>query len=72
VVIFRQLFDRKLSIYTYLLTNFSTHEAVMINAVFKHVKWDCELIRELCFRLFFTLKTHLYANHVTGAAMPRG
>ncbi len=67
MIIFRQLFDRKSSTYTYLLADRSTGEAVLIDPVFEQFLRDRALIDELGLTLKFTLDTHMHADHVTGA-----
>ena len=64
---FRQLFDPTSSTYTYLLGDTDAGEAVLIDAVFEHVRRDAALLRELGLRLVATLDTHVHADHVTAA-----
>ena len=70
-MIFRQLFDPQSSTYTYLLADPGTREAVMIDPVFEQARRDVALIEELGVRLKWTLETHVHADHVTGASLPR-
>ena len=69
MLIFRQLFDQQSSTYTYLLADSATHDAVMIDPVFEHVRRDAALIEELGLRLLYTAETHIHADHVTGAPL---
>lgn len=70
-MLFRQLFDRESSTYTYLLADEITREALLIDAVLEQVDRDLELLRELELDLRFVLDTHVHADHVTGAGRLR-
>jgi glyoxylase-like metal-dependent hydrolase (beta-lactamase superfamily II) len=64
-VIFRQLYDPKSSTSTYLLADSTTHEAVLIDAVFEHARRDSALLwastasRRLLERTGFTKAANL-------------
>src|SRR5690606_18842226 len=64
-MIFRQLFDRDTSTYTYLLADPETREAVIIDPVLEQVDRDLRLIEDLGLTLRFALDTHVHADHVT-------
>jgi sulfur dioxygenase len=66
-MIFRQLFDKESSTYTYLLADKETKEGVLIDPVFEQVERDCALIGDLSVKLKFILETHVHADHITGA-----
>lgn len=66
-MLFRQLYDRATSTYTYLLADSEAREAVLIDPVKEQVDRDIELLAELGLRLVATLETHVHADHVTGA-----
>lgn len=66
-LIFRQLFDKDSSTYTYLLADPHSLEAVLIDPVFEQYTRDRALIEELGLKLLYTLDTHCHADHVTGA-----
>ncbi|MDJ0839703.1 MAG: MBL fold metallo-hydrolase [Acidobacteriota bacterium] len=70
-MIFRQLFDKETSTYTYLLADEETREAVLIDPVNEQVPRDLKLIGELGLNLLFTLETHVHADHVTGSGALR-
>lgn len=70
-MLFRQLFDRDSSTYTYLLADEQTRAAVLIDPVREQVERDLELIDELGLRLVYVLDTHTHADHVTGAGLLR-
>ena len=66
-MLFRQLFDRESSIYTYLIADLSTREAVLVDSVIEQVGRDLKLIQELNLTLKYCLETHIHADHITGA-----
>ncbi len=70
-MIFRQLYDRESSTYTYLLADASTRKAVLIDAVREQVDRDLGLLRELGLDLAYVLDTHTHADHVTAAGLLR-
>ncbi len=70
-MIFRQLFDRETSTYTYLLGDPSTRNALLIDPVLGQVERDLGLIDELGLELVYTLDTHAHADHVTAASALR-
>lgn len=70
-VLFRQLFDRESSTYTYLVADSRTRDAVLIDPVREQVERDLKLLDELALRLGHVIDTHLHADHVTGAALLR-
>jgi glyoxylase-like metal-dependent hydrolase (beta-lactamase superfamily II) len=65
-MIFRQLFDRESSTYTYLLARRPGGEALLIDPVREDVPKYLQLLSELDVRLVFALDTHVHADHVTG------
>ncbi len=70
-MIFRQLFERDTSTYTYLLGDEATGEAVLIDPVRETQARDVQLIEELGLHLAYTLETHVHADHVTAASALR-
>jgi sulfur dioxygenase len=70
-MIFRQLFDKESSTYTYLLADDATREALLIDTVVEQVDRDLELLRELSLELKYVLDTHVHADHITGAGKLR-
>ncbi len=70
-MIFRQLFDRESSTYTYLLGDEATGEAVLIDPVLELVDRDVRLLAELGLSLKYTLDTHVHADHVTASGTLR-
>lgn len=70
-MLFRQLFERDSSTYSYLLADADSREAVLIDPVRETADRDVTLIRELGLTLLATLDTHVHADHVTGASILR-
>lgn len=70
-MIFRQLFDKDTSTYTYILGDERTREAVIIDPVRDQVERDLGLLDELGLKLKYALDTHVHADHVTGSGILR-
>lgn len=70
-MIFRQLFDKESSTYTYLLGDPASGEAALIDPVVEQVERDLKLVEELGLRLTVVLDTHVHADHVTAAGTLR-
>lgn len=70
-MLFRQLFDRETSTYTYLLADQQTQEAILVDPVLEQVERDLKLLTELGLSLRYSLETHIHADHVTGTAKLR-
>ncbi|XP_004488663.1 persulfide dioxygenase ETHE1 homolog, mitochondrial [Cicer arietinum] len=70
-LLFRQLFEKESSTYTYLLADASHAEkpALLIDPVDKTVDRDLSLIQELGLKLVYALNTHVHADHVTGTGL---
>jgi glyoxylase-like metal-dependent hydrolase (beta-lactamase superfamily II) len=66
-MIFRQLFEKDSSTYTYLLACERTGECVLIDPVIDTVERDLVQLQELGLNLTYTLETHIHADHLTGA-----
>ncbi|KAM3355840.1 persulfide dioxygenase ETHE1, mitochondrial isoform X1 [Capsicum galapagoense] len=70
-LIFRQLFEKESSTYTYLLAD-SFHPdkpALLIDPVDKTVDRDLALAKELGLKLIYAINTHVHADHVTGSGL---
>ncbi|TPV93254.1 MAG: MBL fold metallo-hydrolase [Myxococcales bacterium FL481] len=65
-MIFRQLFERVSSTYTYLLAGETSREALLIDPVKEDVPRYLQLLKELELRLVVGVDTHVHADHVTG------
>ncbi len=64
-MIFRQLFDRESSTYTYLLAKHKGGEGLLIDPVLENTAQYTRLIEELDLRLVLAVDTHIHADHVT-------
>jgi glyoxylase-like metal-dependent hydrolase (beta-lactamase superfamily II) len=70
-MLFRQLFDRETSTYTYLIADPETKEAVLVDPVLEQVERDYKLSQELGLTLKYCLETHIHADHITGTGKLR-
>ena len=66
-MIFKQVFDKKTSTYTYLIASAKGREAVIIDPVLENVVEYIQLLKELNLKLVKVIDTHIHADHVTGA-----
>ena len=66
-MIFRQLFERESSTYTYLIGCEQTREAALIDTVKEEVPKYLQMLEELDLSLAYALDTHTHADHITGA-----
>jgi len=64
-LLFRQLFEKESSTYTYLLAA-PNGDAVLIDPVLETVERDLKLVEELELTLKYAINTHCHADHVTG------
>jgi glyoxylase-like metal-dependent hydrolase (beta-lactamase superfamily II) len=64
-MIFRQLFDRESSTYTYLIADEGTREAALVDPVREQIERDLRLVEQLGLTLRLALDTHVHADHVT-------
>jgi len=78
-LIFRQLFEKESSTYTYLLADAVTKEAILIDPVDLTVDRDLSVLASLTapdgssgFKLVAGLNTHCHADHITGTALLKG
>ena len=67
-MIFKQVFDKKTSTYTYLIASAKCREAVIIDPVLENVNDYIQLLRDLDLKLVKVIDTHIHADHVTGAS----
>lgn len=70
-MIFRQLFERESSTYSYLIGCEQTHEAVLIDTVKTELNNYLTLLAELDLKLICVLDTHTHADHITAAGALR-
>lgn len=64
-MLFRQLFDRESSTYTYLLASRRGGEAILIDPVRSNMAQYTQLLSDLDVRLVHAVDTHVHADHVT-------
>jgi sulfur dioxygenase len=64
-MLFRQLFERDSSTYTYLVAGRTGGEALLIDPVKSELGKYLQLLEELDLRLVFAVDTHVHADHVT-------
>lgn len=64
-MLFRQLFDKTSSTYTYLLASRAGGEALLIDPVFEHTERYLKLLEELELKLVKVVDTHVHADHVS-------
>jgi glyoxylase-like metal-dependent hydrolase (beta-lactamase superfamily II) len=64
-MLFRQLFERESSTYSYLLARRPGGEALLIDPVKQELPKYLQLIQQLELRLVFAIDTHVHADHVT-------
>lgn len=66
-LIFRPLFEKQSSTYTYLLADSETKVAIIIDAVDATQQRDIGLIEELGLSLKYIIETHIHADHITSS-----
>jgi glyoxylase-like metal-dependent hydrolase (beta-lactamase superfamily II) len=67
-MIFRQLFDKNSSTYTYLIASKKGHEALIIDPVLENIDIYIESLNELDLKLVKVIDTHIHADHITAAS----
>tara|TARA_B100001057_G_scaffold481260_1_gene555099 strand:+ start:463 stop:1143 length:681 start_codon:yes stop_codon:yes gene_type:complete len=67
-MIFKQVFDKKSSTYTYLIASSEGREALIIDPVLENVDEYINILKELNLKLVKVIDTHIHADHVTGAS----
>ena len=70
-MLFRQLFDRDSSTYTYLLADLALKQVILVDPVLEQVERDLKLLQELGLSLHYCLETHIHADHITGTGKLR-
>ncbi|CAA6665360.1 unnamed protein product [Spirodela intermedia] len=70
-LLFRQLFEKESSTYTYLLADVGHPDrpALLIDPVDKTVDRDLTLMKDLGLKLVHAMNTHCHADHVTGTGL---
>ena len=67
-MIFKQVFDKKTSTYTYLIASSKGREALIIDPVLDNISEYISLLNELDLKLVKVIDTHIHADHITGAS----
>ena len=67
-MIFKQVFDKKTSTYTYLIASSIGREALIIDPVLDNINEYIILLNELDLKLVKVIDTHIHADHITGAS----
>ena len=67
-MLFRQLFDKTSSTYTYLIASAKGREALIIDPVIENVEQYIKLLDELDLKLVKVIDTHIHADHISGIA----
>jgi glyoxylase-like metal-dependent hydrolase (beta-lactamase superfamily II) len=67
-MIFKQLFDKKTSTYTYVIASRDGAEALIIDPVLENVNDYILLLNKLNLQLVKVIDTHTHADHITGAS----
>jgi glyoxylase-like metal-dependent hydrolase (beta-lactamase superfamily II) len=67
-MIFKQLFDKISSTYTYLIASAKGREALIIDPVLENIEAYIGLLKELDLKLVKVIDTHIHADHITGAS----
>ncbi|GJS51972.1 persulfide dioxygenase ETHE1 homolog, mitochondrial [Tanacetum coccineum] len=70
-LLFRQLFEKESSTYTYLLADHFHPDkpALLVDPVDRTVDRDLSLIKDLGLKLVYAINTHVHADHVTGSGL---
>ncbi|KAG0556268.1 hypothetical protein KC19_11G039800 [Ceratodon purpureus] len=70
-LLFRQLFEKESSTYTYLLADVAHPDrpAVLVDPVDKTAERDVALVEQLGLKLLYVMNTHVHADHVTGTGL---
>ena len=70
-MIFKQVFDKKSSTYTYIIASAKGREALIIDPVLENVEDYIKILNQLNLKLVKVIDTHIHADHVTGASKLR-
>ena len=70
-MIFKQVFDKKSSTYTYIIASAKGREALIIDPVLENVENYIKILNQLNLKLVKVIDTHIHADHVTGAGKLR-
>ena len=65
-MIFKQLFDKKSSTYTYIISSGKGREALIIDPVIENTNEYLNVLKELNLKLVKVIDTHIHADHISG------
>ena len=65
-MIFKQLFDKNSSTYTYIISSGQGREALIIDPVIESTSEYLQVLQELDLKLVKVIDTHIHADHITG------
>ena len=68
-MIFKQLFHKNSSTYTYVIASAKGREALIIDPVLESVETYIDLLKKFDLKLVKVIDTHIHADHVTGASL---
>ena len=65
-MIFKQLFDKKSSTYTYIVSSGKGREALIIDPVIENTDEYINVLKNLELKLVKVIDTHIHADHISG------
>ena len=65
-MIFKQLFDRKSSTYTYIISSGQGREALIIDPVIEDTSKYLKVLKDMDLKLVKVIDTHIHADHISG------
>ena len=65
-MIFKQLFDKNSSTYTYIVSSGQGREALIIDPVIENTPEYLKVLKELDLKLVKVIDTHIHADHISG------
>ena len=65
-MIFKQLFDKKSSTYTYIVSSGKGREALIIDPVIENTEEYINVLKNLKLKLVKVIDTHIHADHISG------
>ena len=65
-MIFEQLFDKKSSTYTYIISSGKGREALIIDPVIENTDKYIKILKNLDLKLVKVIDTHIHADHISG------
>lgn len=67
-MLFRQLFDKTSSTYTYLIASAKGRKSLIIDPVLENIDQYIKLLNDLDLKLVKVIDTHIHADHITAAS----